>query len=33
VNAPEKASQPPVLVLRVEKIVEDLVDGRDGLTT
>jgi hypothetical protein len=33
VNAPEKAPQPPFLVLRVEKVVEDLADGRDGVTT
>jgi hypothetical protein len=32
VNAPEKAPQPPFLVLRVEKVVEDLAYGRDGLT-
>src|SRR5215204_2002195 len=32
VNAPEKAAQPPVLVLRVEKVVEDLAYGRDSLT-
>src|SRR5215212_2051120 len=28
VNAPEKATQPPSLVLRVEKVVEDLADRR-----
>src|SRR5918993_1583570 len=33
VNAPEKATKPPLLVLRIEKVVEDLADGRDGLTT
>src|SRR5918994_409006 len=33
VNAPEKATKPPLLVLRIEKIIEDLADGRDGLTT
>jgi hypothetical protein len=33
VNAPEKATQPPFFVLRVEKVVEDLAYGRDGLTT
>src|SRR5829696_4134853 len=30
VNAPEKATKPPFLVLRIEKIIEDLADGRDG---
>src|SRR5215212_10310614 len=29
VNAPEKATQTPILVLRVEKVVEDLADRRD----
>src|SRR5829696_10322357 len=33
VNAPEKATKPTFLVLRVEKVVEDLADGRDSLTT
>src|SRR5215208_8505303 len=33
VNAPEKAVKPPFLVLRIEKIIEDLTDGRDSLTT
>jgi hypothetical protein len=33
VNAPEKATKPPFLVLRIEKIIEDLADGRDSLTT
>src|SRR5215212_1689953 len=33
VNAPEKATKPPFLVLRIEKVVEDLADRRDGLTT
>jgi hypothetical protein len=32
VNAPEKAAQPPFLVLRVEKVVEDLADSCDSLT-
>ena len=32
VNAPEKAAKPPFLVLRVEKVVEDLAYGRDGPT-
>ena len=32
VNAPEKAAKPPFLVLRVEKVVEDLAYGRDCLT-
>src|SRR5918993_3490936 len=32
VNAPEKATKPPFLVLRVEKVVEDLAYGRDGPT-
>src|SRR5688572_25350458 len=29
VNAPEKAPQPPVLVLRAEKVGENLADSRD----
>jgi hypothetical protein len=33
VNAPEKATKPPFLTLRIEEIIEDLADGRDGLTT
>src|SRR5215210_218732 len=28
-NTPERATQPPVLVLRVEEVVEDLADRRD----
>ena len=32
-NAPKKAAEPPLLVLRVEEVVEDLAYGRDGLTT
>ena len=32
VNAPEKAAEPPFLVLRVEEVVEDLAYGRNGLT-
>ena len=32
VNAPEEAAKPPFIVLRVEKVVEDLAYGRDGLT-
>lgn len=32
VNAPGKAAKPTFLVLRVEKIVEDLADGRDCVT-
>jgi hypothetical protein len=32
VNAPEKATQSQLLVLRVEKVVEDLADGRDCFT-
>jgi hypothetical protein len=33
VNAPKKAAEPPLLVLRVEEVVQDLAYGRDGLTT
>jgi hypothetical protein len=33
VNAPDKAAKPPFLVLRIEKIIEDLADGRDSLAT
>jgi hypothetical protein len=32
VNALEKATQSQLLVLRVEKVVEDLADGRDSFT-
>ena len=32
VNAPEKAAQSQLLVLRVEDVVEDLADGRDCFT-